>query len=107
LVNAERYITQELKDMKKRYSVPKRKIQALESNLFNELVLSIVEYIPAIQANASLIAQTDCLLSFSKVAKENKYIRPEINDTDVLKIKNGRHPVIEKQLPLGEKLYCQ
>lgn len=102
LVNAERYITQELKEYEEKILGAEEKIQALESNLFNELVLSIVEYIPAIQANASLIAQTDCLLSFSKVAKENKYIRPEINDTDVLKIKNGRHPVIEKQLPLGE-----
>lgn len=102
LVNAERYITQELKEYEEKILGAEEKIQALESNLFNELVLSIVEYIPAIQANASLIAQTDCLLSFSKIAKENKYIRPEINDTDVLKIKNGRHPVIEKQLPLGE-----
>ena len=102
MVNAERYITQELKEYEEKILGAEEKIQVLESNLFNELVLSIVEYIPAIQANASLIAQTDCLLSFSKVAKENKYIRPEINDTDVLKIKNGRHPVIEKQLPLGE-----
>lgn len=102
LVNAERYITQELKEYEEKILGAEEKIQVLESNLFNELVLSIVEYIPAIQANASLIAQTDCLLSFSKIAKENKYIRPEINDTDVLKIKNGRHPVIEKQLPLGE-----
>lgn len=102
LVNAERYITQELKDYEEKILGAEEKIQALESTIFNNLVLSLVEYIPTIQVNASLIAQTDCLLSFAKAAKENKYIRPEINDSDALKIKNGRHPVIEKLLPLGE-----
>lgn len=102
LVNAERYITQELKDYEEKILGAEEKIQALESTIFNDLVLSLIEYIPTIQVNASLIAQTDCLLSFAKTAKENKYIRPEINDTDALKIKNGRHPVIEKLLPLGE-----
>ncbi|WP_419031896.1 DNA mismatch repair protein MutS, partial [Dysgonomonas gadei] len=102
LVNAERYITQELKDYEEKILGAEEKILSLETALFNDLVLSLVEYIPTIQVNANLIAQTDCLLSFAKVAKENKYIRPEINDTDALKIKNGRHPVIEKQLPLGE-----
>lgn len=102
LVNAERYITQELKDYEEKILGAEEKILALESNIFNDLVLSLAEYIPTIQVNANLIAQIDCLLSFAKVAKENKYIRPDINDTDTLKIKNGRHPVIEKQLPLGE-----
>lgn len=102
LVNAERYITQELKEYEEKILGAEEKIQTLESNIFNDLVLSLVEYIPTIQVNANLIAQTDCLLSFAKTAKENKYIRPEINDSDALKIKNGRHPVIEKQLPLGE-----
>lgn len=102
LVNAERYITQELKDYEEKILGAEEKILSLETNLFNDLVLSLVEYIPVIQINANLIAQTDCLLSFAKAAKENKYIRPEITDSDVLKIKNGRHPVIEKLLPLGE-----
>lgn len=102
LVNAERYITQELKDYEEKILGAEEKILSLETNLFNELVLSLVEYIPTIQHNAHLIAQVDCLLSFAKVAQENKYIRPEISDSDILNIKNGRHPVIEKQLPVGE-----
>jgi DNA mismatch repair protein MutS len=102
LVSAERYITQELKDYEEKILGAEEKILSLETSLFNDLVLSLVEYIPTIQVNANLIAQTDCLLSFAKTAKENKYIRPEIHDSDVLKIKGGRHPVIEKQLPLGE-----
>lgn len=102
LVNAERYITQELKEYEEKILGAEEKILSLETTLFNELVLSLVEYIPTIQVNANLIAQTDCMLSFAKVAQENKYIRPEISDSDVLDIKGGRHPVIEKQLPLGE-----
>lgn len=102
LVNAERYITQELKDYEEKILGAEEKILSLETKLFNELVLSLVEYIPTIQHNAHLIAQVDCLLSFAKVAQENKYIRPEISDSDILNIKNGRHPVIEKQLPVGE-----
>ncbi|MDR2954177.1 MAG: DNA mismatch repair protein MutS [Prevotella sp.] len=102
LVNAERYITQELKEYEEKILGAEEKILALESNIFNDLVYSLVEYIPTIQLNANLIAQIDCLLSFAKAAKENKYIRPDINDTLTLKIKNGRHPVIEKQLPPGE-----
>lgn len=102
LVNAERYITQELKDYEDKILGAEEKILALETNLFNELVLSLVEYTPTIQVNANLIAQIDCLLSFAKIAQENKYIRPEISDTDILDIKGGRHPVIEKQLPIGE-----
>lgn len=102
LVNAERYITQELKDYEEKILGAEEKILNLETSLFNDLVFSLVDYIPAIQTNAALVAQIDCLLSFAKVAKENKYIRPEINDSEILDIKNGRHPVIEKQLPLGE-----
>lgn len=102
LVNAERYITQELKEYEEKILGAEEKILSLETNIFNDLVHSLIEYIPTIQVNANLIAQTDCLLSFAKTAKENKYIRPQINDSDTLKIKNGRHPVIEKQLPLGE-----
>lgn len=102
LVNAERYITEELKDYEEKILGAEEKIQVLETSMFNDLVLSLTEYIPTIQVNANLIAQIDCLLSFAKVAKENKYIRPEISDSDVLDIKQGRHPVIEKQLPLDE-----
>jgi len=102
LVNAERYITQELKEYEEKILGAEEKILALETTIFNDLVHSLVDYIPTIQLNANLIAQIDCLLSFAKAAKENKYIRPEINDSDALNIKNGRHPVIEKQLPLGE-----
>lgn len=102
LVNAERYITQELKDYEEKILGAEEKILTLETTIFNELVHSLVEYIPTIQVNANLIAQIDCLLSFAKAAKENKYVRPEINETDILEIKLGRHPVIEKQLPIGE-----
>ncbi|MDD2286030.1 MAG: DNA mismatch repair protein MutS [Paludibacter sp.] len=102
LVNAERYITQELKDYEEKILGAEEKILSIETRLFNELVLGLVDYIPAIQLDANLIAQLDCLLSFARVSAENKYVRPEVNDTDVLEIKQGRHPVIEKQLPLGE-----
>jgi DNA mismatch repair protein MutS len=102
LVNAERYITQELKVYEEKILGAEEKILAIETRLFNELVLSLVEYITAIQLNSNLIAQLDCLLSFTKVSAENKYVRPEVTDTDVLDIKQGRHPVIEKQLPIGE-----
>ena len=102
LVNAERYITQELKDYEEKILGAEEKILSLETTLYNDLVQSLVDYIPTIQVNANLIARTDCLLSFAKTAEQNKYIRPNIEDSDVLNIKNGRHPVIEKQLPLGE-----
>jgi len=102
LVNAERYITQELKVYEEKILGAEEKILAIETRLFNELVLSLIDYITAIQLNSTLIAQLDCLLSFTKVSAENKYVRPEITDTDVLDIKQGRHPVIEKQLPIGE-----
>ena len=102
LVNAERYITQELKEYEEQILGAEEKILSLETTIYNNLVNSLIEYIPTIQINANLIARTDCLLSFAKTAQENKYIRPTIEDSDVLNIKNGRHPVIEKQLPLGE-----
>ena len=102
LVNAERYITQELKEYEEKILGAEEKIQAIETRLFNELVLSLVDYIAAIQLDSNLIAQLDCLLSFTKVSAENKYVRPEVTDSDVLDIKQGRHPVIEKQLPIGE-----
>ncbi len=102
LVSAERYITQELKIYEEKILGAEEKILAIETRLFNELVMSLVEYITAIQLNSNLIAQLDCLLSFTKVSAENNYVRPEISDTDVLEIKQGRHPVIEKQLPIGE-----
>ena len=102
LVNAERYITQELKVYEEKILGAEEKILAIETRLFNELVLSLVDYITPIQLDSNLIAQLDCLLSFTKVSGENNYVRPEITDTDVLEIKQGRHPVIEKQLPIGE-----
>jgi DNA mismatch repair protein MutS len=102
LVNAERYITEELKEYEEKILGAEEKIIDIETRLFNELVLSLSEYIPALQLDSNLIAQLDGLLSFAKVSEENHYVRPEINDTEVLEIHQGRHPVIEKQLPLGE-----
>lgn len=102
LVNAERYITQELKEYEEQILGAEEKILSLETSIFNELVSSLIQYIPVIQTNANLIARIDCLLSFAQIAQENKYIRPNIIDSDVLDIKAGRHPVIEKQLPIGE-----
>lgn len=102
LVNAERYITQELKEYEEQILGAEEKIFALETDIYNELVVFLARYIPAIQTNANLIARTDCLLSFAKIAQEYKYVRPNIIDSDVLDIKAGRHPVIERQMPLGE-----
>lgn len=102
LVNAERYITEELKEYEEKILGAEEKILSLEARLFNELILCLTEYIPPIQCNANLIAQIDCLLSFAKTASANKYIRPLVDESDVIDIKAGRHPVIEKQLPLGE-----
>ena len=102
LVNAERYITEELKEYEEKILGAEERILSLESRLFNELVLALTEYIPPIQMNANLIGRIDCLLSFAKIAEANKYIRPVIDDSDVIDIKGGRHPVIERQLPLGE-----
>ena len=103
LVNAERYITQELKEYEEKILGAEEKILVLETKLYNDLVLALAEYIPAIQINATQIARLDCLLSFANVARENRYIRPVIAEDDVLDIRQGRHPVIEKQLPVGEK----
>ncbi len=103
LVNAERYITQELKEYEEKILGAEDKILVLETQLYNELVQALTEFIPAIQVNANLIARLDCLLSFATAAKENNYIRPVIADDDVLEIRQGRHPVIEKQLPIGER----
>ena len=102
LVNAERYITEELKEYEEKILGAEEKILSLEARLFNELVLCLSEYIPPIQMNANLIGRLDCLLSFAKVAESNRYIRPDVNDSQVIDIKAGRHPVIEKQLPIGE-----
>ncbi len=103
LVNAERYITQELKEYEEKILGAEDKILILETRLYNELVAELAEFIPAIQINATQIARLDCLLSFANVARANKYIRPNVVDDDVLDIRQGRHPVIEKQLPPGEK----
>ena len=103
LVNAERYITQELKEYEEKILGAEDKILSLETKLYNDLVMDLAEYIPAIQINATQIARLDCLLAFANVARENKYIRPVIEDSDVIDIRQGRHPVIEKQLPVGEK----
>ena len=103
LVNAERYITQELKEYEEKILGAEDKILSLETKLYNDLVMDLAEYIPAIQINATQIARLDCLLAFANVARENKYIRPVIEDSDVIDIRQGRHPVIEKQLSVGEK----
>ena len=102
LVNAERYITEELKEYESKILGAEEKIYAIESKLFQDLVFSMADYIQPIQHNASLIARLDCLFSFAQTANENKYVRPEINESFVLDIKNGRHPVIERRLPVGE-----
>ncbi|MFP4022910.1 MAG: DNA mismatch repair protein MutS [Thiohalospira sp.] len=102
LVSAERYITEELKELEVKILGAEEKALDLEQKLFIDLVTSLSDYISAIQLNASLIARLDCLLSFALVAEENKYVRPEINDTDIIDIKDGRHPVIEKMLPIDE-----
>lgn len=103
LANAERYITQELKEYEEKILGAEDKILVLETQLYAELVQSLSEFIPAIQINANQIARLDCLLSFATAARENNYIRPVIADDNVLEIHQGRHPVIEKQLPIGEK----
>ena len=102
LAQAERYITPELKEYEEKILGAEEKILALEAKLFNELILAIQDDIPRIQADANLLAQLDVLLGFAKIARENHYIRPIIHDDNVLKIVQGRHPVIETQLPLGE-----
>lgn len=103
LVNAERYITEELKEYETKILGAEEKILALEQQLFGDLVLWMDEYIKPVQLNATLIGQLDCLCSFAQLATENQYVRPLIDESYDLEIKNGRHPVIEKQLPPGEQ----
>jgi len=103
LVSAERYITEELKSYEEKILGAEEKILSIETRLFQDLILSIVDYIPAIQHNALLISRLDCYLSFTKIAEQNKYVRPVIDDTDVLDIREGRHPVIEKRLPSDQQ----
>lgn len=102
LVNAERYITQELKEYEEKILGAQEKIAIIETRLFNDLVSRLSDYIPAIQLNASLIARLDCLLAFTRVAMENHYNRPIVDDSLSIEIVEGRHPVIEKELPVGE-----
>lgn len=102
LVSAERYITQELKEYESKILGAEEKILALEGRLYNELVLSLADYIEAIQLNASLIARLDCLHSFACCARDYKYFRPEIDESEGIEIVEGRHPVIERQLPIDE-----
>ena len=103
LAQAERYITQELKEYEEKILGAEDKILALETRLFGELVAALQEYIPQIQIDASLVAQLDCLLSFAKTAEELRYVRPVIDSSDTIDIRQGRHPVIEQQLPVGER----
>jgi DNA mismatch repair protein MutS len=102
LVSAERYITEELKEYEEKILGAEEKIIVLENKIYAELVESLIEYIPVIQNNANIIAQADCLLSFASVAEQYKYMRPEVNESYVIDIKKGRHPVIERQLPVDE-----
>lgn len=102
LTAAERYVTQELKEYEEKILGAEDKILALEARLFGELVMSMQEFIPLIQLDANLLARLDCLLSFAKAAEEHRYIRPQVDTSDVLDIRQGRHPVIETQLPVGE-----
>jgi DNA mismatch repair protein MutS len=102
LVSAERYITEELKEYENKILGAEEKIISLETKLFTDLVLAIMEYIPPVQLNSTLVARLDCLQSFAVISTENNYVRPQLNDSQVLSITEGRHPVIEKQLPAGE-----
>ena len=102
LAQAERYITQELKEYEEKILGAEDKILSLEQQLFNELVMALQEYIPQIQINANVLAHLDCLLSAAKTAEENHYVRPVVSPSDIIDIKQGRHPVIETQLPIGE-----
>ena len=103
LVNAERYITEELKEYETKILGAEEKIKELEQNLFAKLVQDIIQFVHPIQQNAQTVAQIDCLLSFATLAISNNYVRPLVDESTEIEIKNGRHPVIEKQLPLGEE----
>jgi len=102
LANAERYITQELKEYEEKILGAEEKILSLETQIYNELVSSIQEFIPYIQTDANIVAHIDCILSFAKIAEEYHYVRPVVEDDETIDIKQGRHPVIEQQLPIGE-----
>jgi len=103
LVSAERYITEELKDYEQKILTAEEKIQIIETRLYNDLLLALNEYVQPLQINANVVAQLDCLLSFATVALANRYVCPEVNDSLVIDIRQGRHPVIEQQLPIGEQ----
>ena len=103
LAQAERYITEELKEYEEKILGAEEKILSLETKLFNDLVVDTQEYIQQIQTNANLIARLDCLLSGAKTAQEHKYVRPIIDNSDIIDIKQGRHPVIETEMPVGEE----
>ena len=103
LAQAERYITPELKEYEEKILGADEKILETESRLFSELIVSMQEFIPQIQINANILARIDCLLGFEKVSEENLYVRPVVDDSDVIDISQGRHPVIETQMPLGER----
>ncbi|WP_456423950.1 DNA mismatch repair protein MutS [Lutibacter sp.] len=103
LVSAERYITEELKEYETKILGAEERISKLENELFTKLIYSMLDYIQPIQLNAQLIAQIDCLISFANIAKLYNYVRPQLDESTDLEIKNGRHPVIEKQLPIGEE----
>jgi DNA mismatch repair protein MutS len=102
LVNAERFITEELKVYEEKILHAEEKLSVIEQRIFNALISTAADFVPQIQQNARVLAQLDCLLSFAVVARANRYSRPEVNDSDIINIKGGRHPVIEKQLPVGE-----
>ncbi len=103
LVNAERYITEELKEYEQKILTAEDKIQIIENRLYGELIRALAEYVPPMQVDANVVAQLDCLLSFAVVAQANRYICPEVNESLVIDIRQGRHPVIEQQLPVGEQ----
>ena len=103
LVNAERYITPELKEYEETILSAEEKIQIIENRLYTELILALSQFVPEMQIDANVVAQLDCLLSFATAAAENKYICPDVNDSLVIDIRQGRHPVIEQQLPVGEE----
>ncbi|MBQ0136477.1 MAG: DNA mismatch repair protein MutS [Bacteroidales bacterium] len=102
LVNAERYITEELKQYEEKIVSAEEQIQVLENRIYTELILALTEYVPAMQVDANVLAQLDCLLSFATVAAQHHYVCPDVNDSLVIDIRQGRHPVIEQQLPIGE-----
>ena len=103
LVSAERYITEELKTYEEKITTAEEKIQVIENRIYLDLILALTEWVPQMQLNAQVIAQIDCLLGFADVATEYKYVCPDVNDNLIIDIKQGRHPVIERQLPIGEQ----